>query len=1131
MALTPEQLQAYWDANPQALQDAIASNPSAFGIQPSGMMSGFGGLNTSTGATTPVTQTGMMSNTRSITDINNDILNGIGVTPEEAALVDPLEIWRLQQASNTAARSDTLLTPLAQQINPNLTEEQFQEAFAERDAIQQSAQSAPFLPAFSQVDPNYVAPTENELAFYGRLVEMRDAGELTPEQLQQVQDYEVKHGLGGYRTQESAIADVTGRSSALDQTLADYGIQREYTDAEGKKYYLNSTTGEYDLIYDPTQDDIAKALTAAAVIGSSVVNPYLGAAVAGGVTYGQGGTVADALTTGGTAALTAGVLEGLQPKGFISDVLPDDFNKIYSAQNVAGSFVQGTTNSVITQAIANGEISIEDALKAGLITTGVDVATDIYQDAIQTRDAQDLLSGTSLQGSRVNMTPEEALRLQNTSDLYGLLGEQGLLSDLGLDVGYLPTDLIGGAADLLQGFTGRTTAIIDGQEYRVLQDEYGDNFVVNPDGTLNTTITAADLDVALESGNLFDASREGNLLGELLPGVDQNRYDERYFDVTTQRDSDAPQQGIFEENPFARQGTTFTGFPTAGSESTTPTSAPITVGVGEDVTAPEGGMLSQGTQDNVQVTPEPTGPTEYDGETLTEVLTDLDSTLDTQEQPSPVQEGQISNEALLDYWEKNPDKLEEAVASNPEAFGVELEDVSTEQDVEEEVQAPTFEQKLEELWAEDPEKLAQAIRENPEAFGLTEEEETESAEFVEEEEEEEFKEEEEEVIESAVGGTDTDVFTDTTEVTGTDTGVVTDTTETETLPTGGEETVVTGVDTDVVLGTTETTGTDTTVDTGTETVDTDTVVDNVIDDLTSGGTDVGILDNSIDDLLTSTIDDTITDIVTDTVTEDEVVPGGDVTGGEEVIPGGEETTITDVEEVIPTTTEEVIPTTTTTGEEVIPTTTTGEEVIPTTTTTDEEVIPTTTTTEEVVPTTTTPTTTTETPVIPTTSTPPTPPTVVVTDPPVQPPGPPTEPPVVPPTVVVDPPVQPPVDPPVLPPEPPVEPPVEPPIVVVTDPPVQPPGPPTEPPVIGVFDPPGEDPELPVEPPVIGVFDPEDPELPGTEEEQEEARGMLGGLGKSDFKNFMASIDYVAPILRELNIPLTDYISMWIKENK
>jgi hypothetical protein len=43
--------------------------------------------------------------------------------------------------------------------------------------------------------------------------------------------------------------------------------------------------------------------------------------------------------------------------------------------------------------------------------------------------------------------------------------------------------------------------------------------------------------------------------------------------------------------------------------------------------------------------------------------------------------------------------------------------------------------------------------------------------------------------------------------------------------------------------------------------------------------------------------------------------------------------------------------------------------------------------------------------------------------------------------------------------------------------------------------------------------------------------MLGGLGKSDFKNFMASIDYVAPILRELNIPLTDYISMWIKENK
>ena len=38
--MTNEQLQAYWDANPQALQDAIAANPSAFGITaPTGMMS------------------------------------------------------------------------------------------------------------------------------------------------------------------------------------------------------------------------------------------------------------------------------------------------------------------------------------------------------------------------------------------------------------------------------------------------------------------------------------------------------------------------------------------------------------------------------------------------------------------------------------------------------------------------------------------------------------------------------------------------------------------------------------------------------------------------------------------------------------------------------------------------------------------------------------------------------------------------------------------------------------------------------------------------------------------------------------------------------------------------------------
>jgi len=46
-----------------------------------------------------------------------------------------------------------------------------------------------------------------------------------------------------------------------------------------------------------------------------------------------------------------------------------------------------------------------------------------------------------------------------------------------------------------------------------------------------------------------------------------------------------------------------------------------------------------------------------------------------------------------------------------------------------------------------------------------------------------------------------------------------------------------------------------------------------------------------------------------------------------------------------------------------------------------------------------------------------------------------------------------------------------------------------------------------------------------------AAALAAGIGGDDFKKFMAGIDYVVPVLQALNIPFEDYMAMWIQGNK
>ena len=209
--------------------------------------------------------------------------------------------------------------------------------------------------------------------------------------------------------------------------------------------------------YDPG-NIIKMAVTTA--IGAGVGGAFAGGAtalgagssaagVAGGVGSGLGsGYVAGAR---GTDLLKAGAIGAVSP--LLSKVpgLRDP--------NLVSSFGRGTLTDVISQGVSDGKIDFGKALKSGALGTAMDVGKDLLGDAKQTNDGN-LKEGVDTIDNGRTMSPDDITRLTNTSDLYGLLGDKGLLSKIGIDLsgdngglfsenGYLNTDYIGGGLDFL----------------------------------------------------------------------------------------------------------------------------------------------------------------------------------------------------------------------------------------------------------------------------------------------------------------------------------------------------------------------------------------------------------------------------------------------------------------------------------------------------------------------------------------------------------------------------------------------------------------------------------------------------------------------------------------------------------
>ena len=244
-------------------------------------------------------------------------------------------------------------------------------------------------------------------------------------------------------------------------------------------------------------------------------------------------------------ALT-GAASGWLSEGGLSELVGDNaFTQVYDSPNVVGAFTKGAVNDALISG-AQGDFDLEDSALAGLVNVGTRIVGDIFADADQTKDGS-ITQDTTVDGVRLgDMPPLERAqafaRLSNSTDLYGLLGEGGLLDTIGISgVGYLPTDYIGDAMNFL-GIGDPVEGVRKAQEERQQKID--------------------DLSPALSAEQRAEA----------IAGIDREyeaeiqRFDERDFIIDRTR-GEGEQSGIWEFNDVlpSSGGTTFQDIILGGS--------------------------------------------------------------------------------------------------------------------------------------------------------------------------------------------------------------------------------------------------------------------------------------------------------------------------------------------------------------------------------------------------------------------------------------------------------------------------------------------------------------------------------------------------------------------------------------
>jgi hypothetical protein len=324
---------------------------------------------------------------------------------------------------------------------------------------------------------------------------------------------------------------------------------------EGREMNTRGLDSEGRLIVDT--NSLSNSESFGGKLFRNVVTTAIGAGTGAGVVGAVGGGLVGAGAGGAASSATTGLINegkidvgdmltgaatGTVSAGLLDPYLPP----AYSAQNIGGSFIKGSVNEGVNSLIRGDGLDLTDIALAGVKKAGFDTLKDLGGDALQTNDGNLQIGVDTVNG--VAITQADIDRLTNTSDLYGVLGDNGLLSKIGITSSYMPTGVIGDIADWI-GLGGRP--------------------VVDPGGLISKK-AQEDLDgIGSDTSLSFEDRNEQieNVVNQYY--TDTARYDERYFDLTTERSSDVSLSGIYEKNPYASGADTTFGIE-GGSEGSLP---------------------------------------------------------------------------------------------------------------------------------------------------------------------------------------------------------------------------------------------------------------------------------------------------------------------------------------------------------------------------------------------------------------------------------------------------------------------------------------------------------------------------------------------------------------------------------
>tara|TARA_B110000483_G_scaffold77763_2_gene96922 strand:- start:7282 stop:10398 length:3117 start_codon:yes stop_codon:yes gene_type:complete len=276
---------------------------------------------------------------------------------------------------------------------------------------------------------------------------------------------------------------------------------------------------------------------------SGAASAFTNQAIGGDIDWGQVGRGALLGGTGGALTYTPTGPDIMGPPA------PDTYGMLGTGiqnpvkfDNFVGDFSRGAIGDAAGQFITDGSVDLSQALTSGAVGLGKGAVSDLFQDSYQTRKTG--LQGTdewSTGAARIDGAHEgwgewtgagpyngvewvegltdKGKELLNTTDFRGFLGPNGALAQAtGLDIPYMPTDYLGNTFEFLQDVG------LDALAPMALKFAFGEN------------------------------------AGEAT------RYDERFFDIFSDRGTEADMTGIWTTNPRDPSGTGgFGGIDIAGN--------------------------------------------------------------------------------------------------------------------------------------------------------------------------------------------------------------------------------------------------------------------------------------------------------------------------------------------------------------------------------------------------------------------------------------------------------------------------------------------------------------------------------------------------------------------------------------